>query len=947
MNADDPMTRRGELRRGLRGRDAEIERLRRLLGGLAGGSADHLLIVGEPGSGKSALLDHARAEALDASIPVALVRPGGIASSGVAATIAQALAEPGIGVIDASAAHQMETSPELRYWWLQEIEAAIERLSQPLLIVIDDLQFADELTRLAARVLPRRMARSSVGWIVAQRTADFDQEAMRTASGSMKARNPILLGRLDTEAVARIATDVLGGAPDDAIRSVLARAEGLPLRVISSALEMKDAGAAQVSNGTVSLVRSRLDARDREMDPIERRLENLDPSARKIALSVSVLGLQFTVEDIMLLTGLAPGQLLEPVAKLLRSGVLRDAGGALEFEHEIVRQTAEGQLEPENRNRLSKAAFDMSREANDTSPVLAKRALRAVEQTGSKAAGAPTLAEALEILETALTAVAEEDAQLAADIVERRLQLLDQTGSQLRGAMAEAIPFLLHAGRTSEARELAQRGIAVGMDPDEEVAARLALAQLTTMDQPTATRENLQAALRLPVRSPVLRGRLAAMSTRPYTTDYLYDALEEVLPEVREIVRLSNDDIALATLEHVEAIAAYFRHDWAYARQVTSRAEERSARTESPEGWFATLIRISLLRYSGRPLDALHSVDREIRTADERQQAFALVHLQLVRANVLLDLGRLDEAEIQAEAVRDLGEDIGAVWPIDVGAVSILAQIAIYKDSPGVVERLESVVREFERDEVAHQRRGGEWIQLLFADIRGETRTLDARTSGTYERSRIYGPPVGGASDTFDDVYFARITLAIGHPERAKKAASIARDRAAGAKVPIAKAVFEHVTGLIDGSPPLLRSAAEAYRRIGRPLAEAAAWEDLAVCVAPQDRVEATEALLTAHTLLAACEATRSLARVEGRLRALGERPPVRASPRNALGLTAAEQRIVDRAARNETAAEIAVALYLSRNTVTAHLRRIYAKLGVRSRQQMIEVVRTGGVGGV
>jgi DNA-binding CsgD family transcriptional regulator len=927
----------------IRGRDGELTSLRQVVAELREGASADVLVVGEPGSGKSALLDFVRVAARDASVLVALVRPGGIAPSGVAATLAQALAEPDIAVLDPRVAEQMDAAVELRYWWLQELEAALEQIPHPLLIVIDDLQFADELTRLAARVMPRRLERSPVAWVIAQRSDDFEQRSAESALPPSSGSEHIVLRRLDEDAVIDIAVDVFGGVPDESIRSVLARAAGLPLRVVSSARQLREAGAARVSDGTVSLVPAPGETPGQFSDPIERRFELVSAPARDVVFSASVLGLQFTMAELLSLTELPPGRILGPITELLRSGLLRDAGEAFEFEHEIVRRTAESQLSTEERSALRRAAFLISRESDDRSSVLVRRALAAVEQIEGDAAGAPTRAEALDIVEEALGAVIDQDAQLAANLIERRLQLLKVTGAELRGAMAEAIPLLLHAGRAEAARDLARRGVAANMDPEEEAIARLALAQLTTLDQPTATRENLDVALQLPLSSPALRGRLAAMSTRPYTTDYLYDALETVLPGVRVTVQQSADDVALSTLEQVEAIAAFYRHEWAYAREAISRAEERGNRTAHPEAWFATLIRVSLLRCVGRPMDALRSIDREIRIADERQQAFALLHLQLVRANILLDLGRLDEAEIQAEAVRDLAEDIGAVWTIGVGAASILAQTAVYKDSPDVTDRLGPLVSLFTKDEVAHQRRGGEWIEMIFADLAGDSQTIEARTRRRYDRSRILGPPVGGASDTLDDVYFTRLVLGVGVPERARQVVSLARDRAQITGAPIASAVLDHVVGLVEGVPRLLVSAAETYHRLDRPLAESAAWEDLADMVRTAEPAEAVQALRRAHALLSECDATRSLARVEGRLRELGERPPARTSTRNALGLTAAEQRIVDRAVRNETATEIAAALYLSRNTVTAHLRRIYAKLGVRSREQMTEVVRLRG----
>jgi DNA-binding CsgD family transcriptional regulator len=52
-------------------------------------------------------------------------------------------------------------------------------------------------------------------------------------------------------------------------------------------------------------------------------------------------------------------------------------------------------------------------------------------------------------------------------------------------------------------------------------------------------------------------------------------------------------------------------------------------------------------------------------------------------------------------------------------------------------------------------------------------------------------------------------------------------------------------------------------------------------------------------------------------------------------GLTPAEQRVAELAASGLSNKEIAGKLYLSVYTVQAHLSRVYAKLGVRSRAQL------------
>jgi len=51
--------------------------------------------------------------------------------------------------------------------------------------------------------------------------------------------------------------------------------------------------------------------------------------------------------------------------------------------------------------------------------------------------------------------------------------------------------------------------------------------------------------------------------------------------------------------------------------------------------------------------------------------------------------------------------------------------------------------------------------------------------------------------------------------------------------------------------------------------------------------------------------------------------------------LTAAQQRVAERAARGRTNREIAAELFVTENTVESHLKQVYAKLGVRSRTEL------------
>ncbi|HEX2118685.1 MAG TPA: helix-turn-helix transcriptional regulator, partial [Acidimicrobiales bacterium] len=60
--------------------------------------------------------------------------------------------------------------------------------------------------------------------------------------------------------------------------------------------------------------------------------------------------------------------------------------------------------------------------------------------------------------------------------------------------------------------------------------------------------------------------------------------------------------------------------------------------------------------------------------------------------------------------------------------------------------------------------------------------------------------------------------------------------------------------------------------------------------------------------------------------------------------LTSAERRVARLAAAGHSNAEIARLLFLSVNTVETHLKRVYAKLGLSSRRELMTYDRDGAL---
>jgi DNA-binding CsgD family transcriptional regulator len=135
--------------------------------------------------------------------------------------------------------------------------------------------------------------------------------------------------------------------------------------------------------------------------------------------------------------------------------------------------------------------------------------------------------------------------------------------------------------------------------------------------------------------------------------------------------------------------------------------------------------------------------------------------------------------------------------------------------------------------------------------------------------------------------------------------------------------------------------AARYFEETGRPLERAQALEDAAALAALRDELSAArQALTQATTVYDSLGAQWDARHAAARLRPYGIRRG-RASPykRPATGwtaLTPTELKIAYLVAAGQSNPDIATELYLSRNTVQTHVSHILAKLGARSRAEIL-----------
>ncbi|MBA3645201.1 MAG: AAA family ATPase [Gemmatimonadaceae bacterium] len=143
----------------------------------------------------------------------------------------------------------------------------------------------------------------------------------------------------------------------------------------------------------------------------------------------------------------------------------------------------------------------------------------------------------------------------------------------------------------------------------------------------------------------------------------------------------------------------------------------------------------------------------------------------------------------------------------------------------------------------------------------------------------------------------------------------------------------------------LLRSAADQFDSIPLPVQSARVRRRLAYALMDSGQPEeGMRELKRAHEVFVKLQATRELDATREALRELGIRPPSRTTVPGAAGLTSRETEIALMVAARKSNKEIGVALKISSRTVSTHLSNIFLKLGVESRGELADFVRELGL---
>ncbi|MCC6526502.1 MAG: serine/threonine-protein kinase PknK, partial [Polyangiaceae bacterium] len=239
--------------------------------------------------------------------------------------------------------------------------------AEPLLLVVDDLQWADESSLALLKLLDADfLARHRVVVLGTFRSDEAGAELRALAAAPHALA--IELGRIDAAAVRHIVSDMLAmrAPPTSFVEFLVEQSEGNPFFVAEHLRASIDEGV--LGRDESGLWRVAGDGRDRaayraavplprELRAlVGRRVAALSPAARAVARVASVLGREFDADVLAAATTLDDVAGLEAVEELRVRQILDVVGGRLRFAHDKLRESIFADIPDAEGRRLSEVA---------------------------------------------------------------------------------------------------------------------------------------------------------------------------------------------------------------------------------------------------------------------------------------------------------------------------------------------------------------------------------------------------------------------------------------------------------------------------------------------------------------------------------------------------------------------------------------------------------------
>ncbi|MDZ4825215.1 MAG: LuxR C-terminal-related transcriptional regulator [Actinomycetota bacterium] len=916
------------------GRVTELDAIDAMLDAARSGTSGALVLEGEAGIGKTHLARAAHVRATAAGFAVVTAgadelehdQPGRVVVG-----LASALGIP----LDALLTDADHTGGTRGFALTEAVTNAIEdrAAATPVLVVVEDLQWADDLSVRGLATLSRRVRPLSVAILATlrptPRPALVDQLlGVLRDTGAQHFR----VSGLDATSVTAMTATLVGAPPGPRLAARLDGTAGNPLYVTEYLRVVDEEATLTVRGGIAEVDDDALPAGVRES--VLRRLTSLSTASVEMLRLASLLGREFTLTDLATVAGRRVVEVAADLRPPVDAAVLSGAGETLSFRHDLVRDAVYDDIAPAIRRDLHAAAGRALATAG--APVL--QVARQME-LGAR----PGDSEAIEWLERAAHDTLRLDLASAVSLFERACALGPDTDTQIRLDTALLEP-LAAVGRIDDARAIGRalldgavdartgfvvrRGIAVASTVSGDLATAVA-DYAHAADAPGATPDDVAAVRCLEANIALLTGRAAAAVTAVAEQTLAHAARDAMHAD--ELACIAHQTLALTAGAEArfEAGAEHARA----SRRLLFRDEIPTRGFLIPEVWEATFL-LSMDAFD----DAVAAYAAAANRAERRGELTLLVQTHTAVGFVHLLCGRWDDAVSEIEAGVAIADETGN-RAHDIGCNAILAQIALAR---GDDTRAESALATADAALRAGRHLFG--VELFACVVASKTAAEDpaaalallrgAWTATEHLRGLVQYRTIGPA--------LAGLAVSEGDATTARTVADEMARLADASGVASAFAAARRTDGLANNDADTLVDAVHQYRETPRRVDLAAACEEAARALLAADRqAEAVGLLEEAAALHVAFGAAHDLARVDASLRALGvsrrRRGPA-AATHGWDALSPTERRVVDLVAQGLGNPRIASALYISRRTVETHVSHIFRKLAVTSRAQLAAV---------
>jgi DNA-binding CsgD family transcriptional regulator len=935
------------------GRDRQERRLREVIRGAGHGRGGSVLIDGEPGAGKTAMLMRGIEEAARLGY---LIFHGSADEMGQRFPLRTVLAcldtrevERNVARSDLFTTLRSGETPATDGLVVSVAEQVLDLMTRLcatscVLLAVDDLQWADEASLVVWRRLSRAAQQLPLVLLATSSTPKPGDEEARSAGALVKAGDTeiIRLQPMTPEESSRVIESVLGAPAGPRLRERIGLAEGNPLFIREVVVALAHADGIEISGGTAELTPEAAAGQKPPdtLGAIAERLRLMSPKVLEALRMASLFGIEFSVPELAALTELHPRDLLRVVDDAMTAGLVVDAGERVRFRHTLIREALYESMPASLRSALHRQAAQTLAESGASIERVAEQLLEAGE--GVDAWAVNWLTGAADVLIARAPAV-------GADLVQRAVRQLapdDPRHPDLDEKLTTAALLLRRPESFAIVRDLWNKAV----DPVRRASLAYVLALgLLQQGQFAQGVGVLDQAEQEPGAPPLWTTRMRAV--RALTLWSLGDYPEAIALAERTLSEAgtAGDPYAEAYSRHVISLVLLRRRDTPGAlaqEELALAASDRylAAATETARD---TDQRTILLINKAVPLASLDRLEEALDTLREAREHAQdsgtygrIAWVRIAAATVNYWAGHWDTALDDLESASDLPT-------IDWMPVLRCGVSALILGHRGQSDEAQA------RLDVMRGRDIHRGVERAYSSYLLMAKSLLAERDGRLEEALdvllpTLDPEMAADLDQrhrwLPDM--VRLALAVGDDSRARATTAIClADAGSSPGHPGRAAAADRCRGLLDTDPEPLLAAIAHYESSARPLALGETLEDLAAVTAVRgDRESARGHLNRAVDTYLTLGAAWDIARADARLRALGVRRGQRTTRRRPSkgweALTPTELKVTELVWKGLSNPEIAAALFLSRRTVQTHVSHILDKLGVRSRS---EVAREAG----